>query len=53
MILEAATRHLSRDLTLEDLAAIGFKNGNTFDVEALPSATDTYGGVKGLGPYRR
>ncbi len=42
-----------RILTLEDLAAIGFKKSKTFDVEGLPSATDAYYGFWGLDPYDR
>ncbi len=38
---------------LEDLTAIGFKKGKTFDVEGLTGATDAYHGFWGLDPYDR
>ncbi len=42
-----------RILTLDDLAAVGFKKGKKFDVEGLPAATDAYYGFWGLDPYNR
>ncbi len=42
-----------RILTLDDLAAVGFKKGKEFDVEGLPSATEAYYGFWGPDPYDR
>jgi len=39
--------------TLDDLLAIGFKKGKTFDVEGLTGATDAYWGFWGVDPYDR
>ncbi len=40
-------------LTLDDLLAVDFKKGKTFDVEGLTGATDAYYGFWGLDPYDR
>ncbi len=39
--------------TLDDLLAVDFKKGKTFDVEGLTGATDAYYGFWGLDPYDR
>ena len=39
--------------TLDDLLAVNFKKGKTFDVEGLTGATDAYYGFWGTDPYDR
>ena len=39
--------------TLDDLLAVNFKKGKTFDVEGLTGATDAYYGFWGIDPYDR
>jgi hypothetical protein len=39
--------------TLDDLLAVDFKKGKTFNVEGLTAATDAYYGFWGLDPYDR
>ena len=38
---------------LDDLMAVGFKKGRTYDVEGLPEAVGAYYGFWGLDPYKR
>lgn len=39
--------------TLDDLLAVDFKKGKTFDVDGLTGATDAYYGFWGIDPYDR